>query len=86
MIVPKDKKIELLLVDNGSVDHTPRVFREAGLTKLDLRYVFEPKPGQSQARNCGLRESTGEIILFTDDDIQVPVDWIAGMCRPILQG
>ena len=42
--------------------------------------------GLGYARNTGLRETSGQIILFTDDDIRVPSDWIEGMCRPIFDG
>jgi glycosyltransferase involved in cell wall biosynthesis len=40
----------------------------------------------ARARNRGLAEATGEIIVFTDDDVRVPETWIEGMCQPIGQG
>ena len=84
--VPEDMPAELLVVDNGSTDHTRQVVEEARLPDLPLRYVFEPLPGQSRARNRGMAESQGTIFLWTDDDVRVPEDWIEGMCRPILNG
>jgi GT2 family glycosyltransferase len=39
-------------------------------------YVPEPRPGLSVARNTGIRRCTGDIIAFTDDDVEVHSDWI----------
>jgi GT2 family glycosyltransferase len=38
------------------------------------------------ARNAALAAARGEVILFTDDDVRLPHNWIEGMCAPILQG
>ena len=51
-----------------------------------MRSVFEPHAGLSRARNAGLRHTNSDVVLFTDDDVRVPRDWIGGMCRPILAG
>jgi GT2 family glycosyltransferase len=42
-----------------------------------IRYVSEPRPGLSVARNTGVRHSKGDIIAFTDDDVTVHPQWIA---------
>lgn len=68
---------ELLLVDNGSSDDTAQVVeRLIADTKLPLRYIFEPKPGVSSARNAGIRAARYEIIAFTDDDCMVDRGWL----------
>ena len=86
-VVPPDLAAELIVVDNGSSDHTAAVVRETRLPNLPVRSVAEPQPGQVRARNAGLRASTGaDVILFTDDDVRPVRDWIEGMCRPILSG
>jgi glycosyltransferase involved in cell wall biosynthesis len=56
------------------------------MANLSLRYLSELKPGQCHARNLGLKEGRGEVFLFTDDDVRVPIDWISRMCEPILRG
>jgi len=82
--VPEGWQVELIVVDNNSSDHTAAVVNGTHLTNVDLRYVNAPIAGLCHARNTGLREAGGEIILFTDDDIHVPGNWIPAMCQPIL--
>lgn len=83
--VPDGLEGELLVVDNGSTDDTAAVVRSAAHPKLPVRYLLESERGQSRARNRGLAETTGEVILFTDDDVRVPPGWLTGMCEPIVQ-
>jgi glucosyl-dolichyl phosphate glucuronosyltransferase len=82
--VPLDISVELLIVDNGSTDATERLVRNSRLSQMPIRYVREPRIGQSHARNTGLAAAAGDILLWTDDDVRVPKSWIEGMCQPIL--
>lgn len=45
----------------------------AGMTssRLTLRRFFTEEPNASLARNIGLREARGEIVLFLDDDVRI---------------
>lgn len=63
---------ELLLCDAGSSDGTQELVREL----KDERIVFAPgeNTGRSGARNRGVREARGELILFTDADIIAEAD------------
>ncbi len=84
--VPADLPAELIVADNASTDGTAELVQNFALPNMELRYLHEPKPGQCQARNAGIAAARGEIILFTDDDIRPSMDWIEGMCRPIVSG
>jgi glycosyltransferase involved in cell wall biosynthesis len=41
-----------------------------------LEYLHFDEPGLSRAYNNGIRNTTGEILAFTDDDCIVPKDWL----------
>jgi glycosyltransferase involved in cell wall biosynthesis len=84
-VVPDEWTVELLVVDNGSTDNTRAVTEDVRFDKLRLRHLYESKSGLSFARNSGLAASAGEIIIFTDDDVRVPSNWIAGMVGPIAE-
>jgi glycosyltransferase involved in cell wall biosynthesis len=84
--VPTDLSAELIVIDNGSTDDTRRAVGQSRMQIMTVRYVLESRIGQGIARNRGIAESTGQVVLFTDDDVRVPRDWIERMCRPILSG
>jgi GT2 family glycosyltransferase len=47
-------------------------------------YAFEPVRGKSHALNRALALARGDILLFTDDDVRFPAQWIEEMCDPIV--
>ena len=76
-IIPENIQIELICVDNNSPDNTPEVFeKKQPLFNYDASYAFESKQGLSHARNLGLKKARGEYLLFTDDDAEIPINWI----------
>jgi glycosyltransferase involved in cell wall biosynthesis len=78
--IPPEVEWELLVVNNNSTDDTD-VVAEAFVDRLPLRLLQEPMPGKSHALNRAVREASGDYILFTDDDVLVDEDWIAGYTR-----
>ena len=84
--VPPSLHVELLVVDNGSTDHTPDVVQQFHSGPVNLRLCRETTPGLSNARNTGLRNASGSTLLFTDDDVRVPRNWIVDMTAPIRSG
>ena len=51
-----------------------------------FRYVFEPQPGLSNARNTGIREARGEVVAFMDDDVTFDPAWLQTLTAPLLDG
>ena len=72
-----DFEYEIVLIDNGSTDHTYEVLRSAiESSPIPIRSVIEPKPGVSAARNRSLRESRGKWIASIDDDEVADPNWL----------
>lgn len=86
LCVPDDMPCELLIVDNNSEDDTAQVVQDCAISTMPVRYVYEKTPGKGHAYNAGLAAAQGRALLFTDDDVRPPADWVAGMCGPILRG
>jgi glycosyltransferase involved in cell wall biosynthesis len=69
---------EIVVVDNGSTDRTPDVVREAGAReKLMVRALHVAEPNRGAARNAGIADATGHIVLFVDDDVVLPSGFVA---------
>jgi GT2 family glycosyltransferase len=47
-----------------------------------LRYVAEPRPGLSVARNRGVSESEADVVAFTDDDVVADPGWLDWLLQP----
>ncbi len=65
---------EVIVVDDGSTDQTREV---AG--RFPVRLLAQPHRGPAAARNLGVREARGDIVLFTDADTEPAPNWIETM-------
>ena len=70
-----DEPWELLVIDDGSRDGTAELLRERGVRTLR----FEPARGLNAARNAGVRETAGDLVAFTDDDVRAPPGWLRAL-------
>ena len=69
---------EIIVVDDGSTDDTPAIAR-----RLGARVLTQPHQGPAAARNLGIQNARGEIILLTDADCEPFPDWIERQCAPL---
>lgn len=62
------KNIEVILVDDGSIDKSRELCRQ--ICKKDKRfyYYYQENQGPSVARNKGLAMATGDFVTFVDSD------------------
>lgn len=63
--------IEVILVDDGSVDDCPRICDEYAKKDERVRVIHKPNGGLVSAWKAGVQASTGEYLSFVDSD-----DWI----------
>lgn len=75
--------VELIAVDgspNASArDTVAEVAAEAAKRGLVVRYVHEPRPGISHARNAGIHAAASDLVAFIDDDEEADPDWLSRM-------
>ncbi len=66
---------EVIVADNGSTDKTNSIISNA-CTQMPVQSIYVEKPGKSRAINAALKLAKGELVVFTDDDIQPNTDWL----------
>ncbi len=78
--VPVSCHLRVVIVDNGSEDNTPVIIRSfeslfdgRGFETVVLE---EPQQGHTFARNRAVQHVTGELVLWTDDDVIVDPHWL----------
>jgi glycosyltransferase involved in cell wall biosynthesis len=64
-------ELELIVVDDGSTDHTPDVVRS--VKDARLRLIQQPNAGHASARNAGVNAASGRFVAVVDaDDLWLP--------------
>lgn len=73
---------EVLVIDDGSqVPLTDHI--NTSDFRFPLRILRQENQGPGAARNYGVQEAQGEIILFTDDDCQPDKHWVQSMAEAV---
>jgi GT2 family glycosyltransferase len=71
------EKPEVVVVNDGSSDHTPEVIAEAA-GAIDLTAIHHLQPmGRSAAANAGAAQAQGEVLIFLDGDTLAAPDLVA---------
>ena len=74
------KNIEVVIVDDGSIDNTSKVINK--FNDYRIKYIHQKNLGVSQARNNGLSKANGEYIAFLDSDDVYYEDFV-GKCMEV---
>lgn len=80
---PAANQVEVLLIDNCSVDGTAEYAEKLALENEGVRYFKEEKLGLSNARNRAVQECATEYIGFVDDDARIPKGGLERMLQII---
>lgn len=67
---------EIIVVIDGSTDHTKEIIIAKNYPFQRLIILEQANGGRAKVRNYGAREASGDLLLFLDDDMVVPNDWV----------
>ncbi|HWT73256.1 MAG TPA: glycosyltransferase [Mobilitalea sp.] len=71
---------EVLILDDGSADGTGEMVGNFK-SSFPLKYIYHKNSGRSFTRNTGIMEGAGELIIFCDDDLIVPKEYVLSHIR-----
>ena len=72
---------EIVVVDNSPEGSAQLVVEGIATDGIALRYVHEPRPGISHARNRCFSAARGELLAMIDDDEIAAPDWLFNLMR-----
>ena len=73
------ERYEVIVVDNGSTDHTRDIAEAMADSFTNFTYVHDPRPGQLVGYHRALQAAKGRIACFIDDDVRPSESWLAGL-------
>lgn len=79
------KNLEIILVDDGSPDICPALCDQYASMDNRVKVIHKENGGLSDARNAGVRISTGEYIIFIDSDDFIDSNMIELMYHEAIQ-
>lgn len=78
------KDIEIILVNDGSIDESLEICMEYEKKDKRIKVIDKNNEGVSIARNIGIENSNGEYICFVDSDDYIDKDMLNNMYNSIL--
>ncbi len=80
------KELEIICVDDGSVDQSPKILDEFADLDDRIKVYHVENQGVSSARNKALMAATGSYIGFVDSDDYLSVDYYEELVNVIVHG
>lgn len=79
------KNIEVILVDDGSSDKCPQICDDYAKKYNFIKVIHKNNGGLSDARNTGIKSSTGDYITFMDSDDYLSPHFLEIMVNAIVK-
>lgn len=76
--------VQVIVVDNASTDNTDAIARSWS-DRLAIKVISEPRRTRGAARRAGFAQTDTEIVLSTDADTIVPLDWVESLVDCLLR-
>ena len=80
------KKIEILLVNDGSTDSSPILCDEFAKNDARIRVFHKENGGTHTARNLGIEQAKGDFLMFMDPDDWFDTDTVEKLVKAIVDG
>jgi len=72
----KPVSLEILVIDNAPSTDDTRILASS---VPHVQYALEPRPGLDFARNRAIKEASGDLLAYVDDDVVVDSGWLRGL-------
>ncbi|HFI0525472.1 TPA: glycosyltransferase [Streptococcus suis] len=79
------KNLEIILVNDGSPDNSFEICKQWKRKDSRIKLINKDNGGLSDARNCGLRVASGELVLFVDSDDWISINMVENMVNKMIQ-
>ncbi|OGU74907.1 MAG: glycosyl transferase family 2 [Ignavibacteria bacterium RBG_16_34_14] len=87
VLKPFDILYEVIFIDDGSTDNSLKVIKEIWRTDKRFRYIsFRKNYGKSAALQIGFKQSTGDVVVTMDADLQDDPSEIPNLLRKLNEG
>ncbi len=80
------KPQQIIVIDDGSTDDTLKILHSLKPKISNLKLLRENHQGAGAARNFGAKNTTGEILVFVDADMEFDPKFLKNLVAPIIEG
>lgn len=77
--------LEIIVIDDGSTDDTPIICDRLAKKHSNVSVIHQKNRGLSEARNNGIKRSSGKFISLIDGDDEVEVDFVSSLMQRIAE-